>query len=92
MGFQLRLSVFSVLVLVVRVFWGFQKNKWVLAGLVGLASYVCHVLHYSINFNAILGIGGNSRAIGCNWGEVNRVSWKFERGIEKVVIVEGGKV
>ena len=67
MGFQLRLSVFSVLVLVVRVFWGFQKNKWMLAGLVGPASCVCHMLHYSVNSNAILGIGGNGRAIGCSW-------------------------
>jgi hypothetical protein len=49
------------------------------------------VLHYSVNSNAILGIGGNGRAIECNWG-VNHASWKFGGGIEKVVIVEGGKV
>jgi hypothetical protein len=54
-------------------------------------SRACHVLHYSVNSNTILGSGGNGRAIGCNWG-VNRDFLKFRRWIEKVVIVEGGKV
>ena len=52
---------------------------------------VCHVLHYSVNSNTILGSGGNGRAIGCNWG-VNRDFLKFRGWIEKVVIVEDGKV
>ena len=45
----------------------------------------------SVYFNSILAIGGNGRAIGCNW-EVNRDFLKFRGWIEKVVIVEGGKV
>jgi hypothetical protein len=58
---------------------------------VGPGSRVCHVLDDSINYNAILGTGGNGRAIGSNWG-VNREFLKFRGGIEKFVIVEGGKV
>ena len=54
-------------------------------------SHVCHVLHYSVNSNMILGLGGNDCAIGCNWG-VNRDFLKFRGWIEKVVIVESGKV
>ena len=54
-------------------------------------SRACHVLHYSVNSNVILGSGSNGCAIGCNWG-VNRDFFKFRRWIEKVVIVEGGKV
>jgi hypothetical protein len=43
-----------------------------------------HVLDDSINYNAILGTGGNSHAIGCNWG-VNRAFLKFRgRGIENL--------
>ena len=57
----------------------------------GPRSRVCHVLDDSINYNAILGTGGNVHAIGCNWG-VNREFLKFRGGIEKFVIVEGGKV
>ena len=41
--------------------------------------------------NPNLDTGGNGRAIRSNWG-VNCASWKFGGGIEKVVIVEGGKV
>jgi hypothetical protein len=59
--------------------------------LVGLGSRACHVLHYSVNSNAILGSGGNSRVIRCNWG-VNRDFLKFRGWIEKVVIVKSGKV
>ena len=59
--------------------------------LVGPGSRACHVLHYSVNSNAILGSWGNGRAIGCNWG-VNCDFLKFKGWIEKVVIVEGGKV
>ena len=54
-------------------------------------SRVCHVLHYFVNSNAILGSGDNDRAIGCNWG-VNRDFLKFRGWIEKVVIIEGDKV
>ena len=45
----------------------------------------------SVYFNSILAIGGNGRAIGCNW-EVNRDFLKFRGWIEKVVIVEGDKM
>ena len=55
-------------------------------------SCACHVLYYFVNSNAILGSGGNGRAIGCNWGGVNCDFLKFKGWIEKVVIVEGGKV
>ena len=57
----------------------------------GLGLRACHMLHYSINFNMILGLGANVRAIGCNWG-VNCDFLVFRGWIEKVVIVEGGKV
>ena len=54
-------------------------------------SRACHVLHYFVNSNAILGSRDNDRAIGCNWG-VNRDFLKFRGWIEKVVIIEGDKV
>ena len=57
----------------------------------GPRSRVCHVLDDSINYNAILGTGGNGRAIGCNWG-VNRAFFKFRGWIENFVIVESGKM
>ncbi len=47
----------------------------------GPGSYVCHVLDDSINYNAILGTGGNGHAIGCNWG-VNRALLKFGGGLK----------
>ena len=49
------------------------------------------MFHFSIHFKAILIVEGTERAIECNW-EVNRAFGKFGRGIEKGMIVEGGKV
>ena len=54
-------------------------------------SHARHMSNISVQINSNLDTGGNSLAIGCNWG-VNRTFWKFGGGIEKVVIVEGGKV
>ena len=45
----------------------------------GPRSRVCHVLDDSINYNVILGTGGNGHAIGCNW-EVNHAFLKFRGG------------
>ena len=59
--------------------------------LVGSESRACHVIDDSFYFNSILDTESNGRAIGCNWG-VNRDFLKFRGWIEKVVIVEGGKV
>jgi hypothetical protein len=56
------------------------------------------VLYYSANSNTILGTGVNGRAIGYNWGGGLIVHlgifffWLGGGGIEKGVIVEGGKV
>jgi hypothetical protein len=54
-------------------------------------SHARHMSNISVQINPNLETGGNGCAIGCNWG-VNRAFWKFGGGIEKVVIVEGGKV
>jgi hypothetical protein len=48
-------------------------------GLGGPGSRACHVLDESVNYNAILGTGGNGCAIRCNWG-VNHAFLKFPGG------------
>ena len=47
----------------IRVFWGLDKNKIGKVILVGPRSHACHVLLNSVNFNSILALGGNGRAI-----------------------------
>ena len=69
----------------------FRKIKLVNGDLVGPRSHACHVIDNSVYYNSILATGGNGRAIGCNW-RVNRAFFKFKGEIEKVVIVENGKV
>ena len=68
-----------------------RKNILAKGGLVDPGSYVCHVIDDSVYYNSILATWGNNHAIGCNWG-VNHTFFKFRGGIEKVVIIEGGKV
>jgi hypothetical protein len=91
LGFQFRGSDLDF------VKWGkghfgvFRKNKLVNGGLVGSGLRACHVIDNFVYYNSILATGGNGRVIGCNW-RVNRAFFKFRREIEKVVIVEGGKV
>jgi hypothetical protein len=72
----------------------FRKMKWVKGSLVGPGSHVCHVIDNSFYYNSILVTGGNGRAIGCNWGGGSIVHFLSlgGGGIEKLVIVEGGKV
>ena len=48
----------------VRAIRGFDKKEISEGILVGPGSRACHVLHYSINFYAILGSGDNGRTIG----------------------------
>ena len=57
----------------------------------GLGSRVCHVLDDSVNYNAILGTGNNGWAIECNWGGQSCI-FEVLGGIEKVMVVESGKV
>jgi hypothetical protein len=59
--------------------------------LMGPGSRACHMIDNSVYYNSILATWGNRRAIGCNWG-VNCYFLKFRGWIEKVVIIEGGKV
>ena len=47
----------------IRVFWGFEKNKFGKVNLVGPGARACHVWLHSVNFNRILVSGGNDRAI-----------------------------
>ncbi len=49
------------------------------------------MLDDSVNYNAILGTGNNSWAIECNWGGQSCI-FEVLGGIEKVMIVESGKV
>ena len=49
------------------------------------------MFHFFVHFKVILIIEGTNRAIECNW-EINRAFGKFGGGIEKRIIVEGGKV
>ena len=48
----------------IRAFWGLDKNQIGKGVLVGLGSCACHVLLYSVYFDAILASEGNGRAIG----------------------------
>jgi cytochrome P450 len=48
----------------IRAFWGLGKNQIGKGILVGPGSCACHMIDDSIYFNAILGSGGNGRAIG----------------------------
>jgi hypothetical protein len=75
----------------VRAFRGLGKNQ-IGKGCSGGSGITCVSRDTdSVYFNLILVIGGNGRAIGCNWG-VNCDFLKFRGWIEKVVIVEGDKV